>query len=90
MEAKEHEVDAYFPAVQTANKSKDSAQGAMQPHVVSLQDEVMELQAMQCLGVGSIQVTHKAASANMNGALRGRGSRHLEVGSRYVGHPSEC
>lgn len=73
MEAQEHEVDAYFPAVQTANKSKHSAGGAMQPHAVSLQDEVTELQAMQCLGVDSIQATHKATSADMNGALRGRG-----------------
>lgn len=44
----------------------------MQPYVVSLKDEVMKLQAMQCLGVGGIQATHKAASANMNGALKGR------------------
>lgn len=54
METKKCEVDAYFPAVQTASKSKYTTQGAMQPHVVSLKDEVMKLQAMQCLGVGYI------------------------------------
>lgn len=71
METKECEVDAYFPAVQTASKSKYTAQGAMQPHMVSLQDDIMELQAMQCLRVGCIQTTHKAASADANGALKG-------------------
>lgn len=73
METKECVVDAYFPAIQTASKSKYATQGAMQPHMVSLKDEVMKLQAMQCLRVGYIQATHKAASANTNGALKTMG-----------------
>lgn len=73
METKECEGDAYFPAVQTASKSKYTTQGAMQPHMVSLKNEVVKLQAMQCLRVGYIQATHKAASTNTNGALKGRG-----------------
>ena len=60
-----------LPAVQTANEGEDTAGGAVQPHVVSLQDEVMRLQAVQCLALGRVQATHQAASANMNRALIG-------------------
>lgn len=41
----------------------------MQAHVVSPQDEVMQLQAVQCLRLGHVQATHKAAGADLNGAL---------------------
>lgn len=43
----------------------------MQPHVVSLQNKVTQLQAVQCLGLGCVQATHKAASADVNGTLAG-------------------
>lgn len=71
MGVKEGRKDTYFPAVQTASKGEGTARGAMQPHVVSLQDKVMQLQAMQCLGLGHVQATHEAASTNVNGALAG-------------------
>lgn len=62
-------MDTYLPAVQTANDGEDTAGGAMQPHVVSLQDEVTQLQAMQGLALGRVQATHQAAGADVNGAL---------------------
>lgn len=64
-------MDAYLPAVQTANEGEDTAGGTMQPHVVSLQDEVMQLQAVQCLTLGRVQATQQAASADADGALTG-------------------
>lgn len=62
-------MDTYLPAVQTANNGEDTARGAMQSHVVSLQDEVTQLQAMQGLALGRVQATHQAAGADVNGAL---------------------
>lgn len=62
-------MDTYLPAVQTAKDREDSAGSAMQPHMMSLQDEVVQLQAMQCLTLGRIEATHQAAGANVNRAL---------------------
>lgn len=36
----------YFPAVQTSNESEDTNRGSVQPHVVPLQDKIVQLQAV--------------------------------------------
>lgn len=64
-------MSTYFPAVETANEGEGPAAGAVQLHMVSLQDEVVQLQAVQCLGLGHVQATHEAAGADVNGALAG-------------------
>lgn len=36
----------YFPAVQTSNESEGTNRGSVQPHVVPLQDKVVQPQAV--------------------------------------------
>lgn len=59
----------------------------MQPHVVSLQDQVMQLQAVQCLRLGHVQATHEAAGTNVNGALAGEREGTLS-GQRSPRYPT--
>ena len=66
-------LSTYLPAVQAAHEGEGPAGCAVQLHVVSPQDEVTQLHAVQRLGLGHVQATHKAASPNVNGALAGRG-----------------
>lgn len=69
---KEGRAGTYFPAVQTANKGEGMDRGAVQPHMVSLKDDVMQLQAVQCLRLGYVQATHEAAGTDVNGPLAGK------------------
>lgn len=64
-------LSTYLPAVQAAHEGEGPAGGAMQLQVVSPQDEVTQLHAVQRLGLGHVQATQEAASANVNGALGG-------------------
>lgn len=81
---REGKAGTYFPAVQTAEEGEDTAGGATQPHVVSLQDKVTQLQAVQCLGLGCVQATHEAASADVNGTLPGE---RAGISREQHGHP---
>lgn len=84
LKMREGKAGTYFPAVQTAKEGEDTAGGAVQPHVVSLQDKVTQLQAVQCLGLGCVQATHKAASADVNGTLPGE---RANISREQHGHP---
>lgn len=69
MGVREQRAGTYFPAVQTANKGEGTDRGAVQPHVVAPQDEIMQLQAVERFRLGCVQATHKATGANVNRAL---------------------
>ena len=66
-------LSTYLPAVQAAHEGEGPAGCTVQLHMVSPQDEVTQLHAVQRLGLGHVQATHEAASADVNGALAGRG-----------------
>ena len=61
-------LSTYLPAVQAAHEGEGPAGCTVQLHMVSPQDEVTQLHAVQRLGLGHVQATHEAASADVEAA----------------------